>query len=340
MPSTQTFPPSDLPATAVHYRKPVRGSLVWWTRFLGVAALVTVLLLYLSRSQDARVFRMDWRWIGLCVGLTVCQLLLEAFVWHWLLAMQRIRYPYPKTLMAYLASQYLGLVTPNHVGELLAAGHISMDTGITFGYGLSSVVMKKALSMLTAVGFGIWSVPLLAQLRFLEGMQVVVWSVVVLVIFSAALGLWIVSLRRLARKWEKVSPWKIEMAEFWAGVGQLVSLPLLAPLGLSALAFSLLFFQLDAVLRAMGLGVSFALLARFMALSRITARFLPLSVVGFGSKDVLLILLLRQHGIAAADGLAAALLLLICSHLVTLLLSGLAWWIKPLVIQRAAPASS
>lgn len=336
-----TFPLSDAPqAPAIHYRKPVRGSLVWWLRFLGVAAVIVVLLLYLSRSQDARVFHMDLRWIGICVGLTICQLLLEAFVWYWLLAIQRIRYPYPKTLLAYLASQYLGLVTPNHVGELLAAGHISMDTGITFGYGLSSVVMKKALSAVTVVGFGIWSLPLLAELRFLQGMQVVVWSVVVLVVFSAALGLWMVSLRRLARKWEKVSPWKIEMTEFWAGLGQLFSLRLLAPLGLSALAFCLLFFQLDAVLRAMGLGLSLALVSKLMALSRIAARFLPLSVVGFGSKDALLILLLRQHGIAFSDGLTAALLLLVCSHLVTLLLSGLSWWIKPLVIRRVAPASS
>jgi len=332
--------PDTPPAPAIHYRKPVRGSLVWWVRFLGVAAVIVVLLLYLSRFQDARVFRVDLRWIGWCVALTMCQLLLEAFVWYWLLAMQRIRYPYPKTLLAYLASQYLGLVTPNHVGELLAAGHISMDTGITFGYGLSSVVMKKALAAVTAVAFGIWSVPLLAQLRFLQGVQVVVWSLVVLVVFSTALALWVVSLRRLARKWEKVSPWKIEMTEFWAGLSQLCSARLLAPLGLSVLSFSLLFFQLDAILHAMGLGLSFALLCKLMALSRITARFLPLSVFGFGSKDVLLILLLRQHGISFSDGLSAALLLLMCSHLVTLLLSGLAWWIKPLVIRRVVPASS
>lgn len=336
-----TVPLPDAPiAAAVHYRKPIRGSLVWWMRFLGVAAVILVLLLYLSRSQDARVFRVDLRWIGLCVGLTICQLLAEALVWYRLLAMQGIRYPYPKTLLAYLASQYLGLVTPNHVGELLAAGHISMDTGITFGYGLSSVVMKKALAAVTAAAFGIWSVPLLAELRFLQGMQVVVWSVVVLVVFSAALALWVVSLRRLARKWEKVSPWKIEMTEFWAGVGQLVSLRLLTPLGLSVLSFSLLFFQLDAVLHAMGLALSFALVAKLMALSRIAARFLPLSVVGFGSKDALLILLLRQHGVALADGLTAVLLLLMGSHLVTLLLSGLSWWIKPLVIRRVVPASS
>jgi len=336
-----TVPLSDTPqAPAVHYRKPVRGSLVWWLRFFGVAAVITALLLYLSRSQDARVFRIDLRWIGVCVGLTVCQLLLDAFIWYWLLAMQRIRYPYPKTLLAYLASQYLGLVTPNHVGELLAAGHISVDTGITFGYGLSSVVMKKTLAVVTAVAFGIWSLPLVAELRFLQGMQVVVWSVVVLIVFSAALASWVVSLRRLVRKWEKVSPWKIGMTEFWAGVSQLVSLRLLAPLGLSVLAFSLLFFQLDAVLHAMGVALSFALVSKLMALSRITARFFPLSVFGFGTKDVLLVLLLHHHGIAFSDGVTAALLLLMCSHLVTLLLSGLAWWIKPLVVRRVVPASS
>ena len=335
------FPSPDAPAaSAVRYRKPVRGSLVWWLRLLGATAVLVILLVWLSRSEESRVVRVDLRWIWFAASLTVCQLLLDALVWFWLLTIQRIRYPYPKTLLAYLASQYLGLVTPNHVGELLAAGHISTDTGITFGYSLSSVVMKKALSAVTVAGFGIWSLPLLADLRFLQGMQIVVWSFVVLVVFSAALGLWVVSLRRLARKWERVSPSKIEMAECWAGFGQLVSPRLLVPLSLSALAFGLLFFQLDAVLRAMGLGLSFTLICRVMALSRIASRFLPLSMVGFGSKDALLILLLHRQGIAFSDGLRAALLLLMCSHLVTLLLSGLAWWIKPLVIRRVAPASS
>src|SRR3989338_6521992 len=144
------------------YRKPVRGSLVWWLRFSGVVAFLIVLLIHLPKSQQVSLFRIDLRWLGLCMLLTLGQLLLEALSWHSLLSAQRIRHPYPKTLLAYLASQYLGLVTPGHVGEFLSAGYISQETGITFGYALSSVIMKKILNWVVVVSFGIWGLQLLS----------------------------------------------------------------------------------------------------------------------------------------------------------------------------------
>ena len=79
------------------------------------------------------------------------------------------------------------------------------------------------------------------------------------------------------------------------------------------------------------------LVAKIMALSRVAARIFPVSVAGFGSKDATLIMMLSQHGIAVAVGVMVTLLLLMCSHLVSLLLSGLCWWLKPLVIRRMAP---
>jgi hypothetical protein len=216
-----------------------------------------------------------------------------------------------------------------------------MDTGITFGYALSSVVMMKILGWGTIVGFGVWGLPLLAEVPLLHGVQKVVWmSVVVLVALSGGIGLWVFSLRRLAKKWQRLSPWQIDVTEFWSGMRHLLSARLLVPLAISGIAFSLLFLQLDAVLHALGLVLPQLLIARMMALSRIAARIVPVSLAGFGSKDAALIALLVQQGIAPATGAMVALLLLVCSHLVTLLLSGLCWWIKPLVIRRAAPTKS
>ena len=318
-----------------HFRKPVRGSLVWWLRFLGVGAFL-VLLLRLPKSQQVQFAHLDLRWLGFCMLLTVLMLLLESLIWQWLLSTQRIRHPYPKTLLAYLASQYLGLVTPGHVGEFLAAGYISVNTGITFGYALSSIVMKKVLAWVTILSFGLWGLPLIAQAPFRQGVwTLVVWIAVTVIALSGGISVWVVSLRRLARKWESLSPWQVDMAEFWAGMRQLVSLRLLIPLGLSAVTFSLVFLQLDAVLHAMGIALPFAVVAKMMALSRVAARLIPFSIAGFGSKDTALIFLLAQQQIDVVAGIAATLLLLMCSHVVMLLLSGVAWWINPLVVRRA-----
>src|SRR3989338_3858229 len=295
-------------------RKPVRGSPVWWLRFLGIVAFVIVLL-RLPQAQNVQLSRIDLRWLGFCLLLTIGQLLLEAFAWHWL--------------------------TRGHVGEFLAAGYISMDTGITFGYALSSVVMKKALSWAVVVSFGVWGLQLLAHVPLLQGVRwVVLASVLVLVALSGGIALWVVSLRRLARRWEKLSPWQVDMTEFWSGIRHLCSARLVVSAAALALGFSLLFLQLDAVLRALGVALPLVLVAKIMAFSRIVARAVPISVVGFGSKDAALIGMLAQHGLDPAVGLAVTLLLLVCSYLVTLLLSGLCWWIKPLVVRRAPPPSS
>ena len=319
---------------AVQYRKPVRGSRVWWLRFLGVAAFLIVLM-RLPGSREVQLSHIDLRWLGLCMLMTIVQLLLETAVWQSLLSSQRIRHSYPKTLITYLASQYLGLVTPGHVGEFLAAGYISMDTGITFGYALSSVVMKKLLAWVAVVGFGIWGLPLLAEVTLLQGVEKVAWaSGIVLVALSAAIALWVVSLRRLARKWQRLSPWQISMTEFWFGMRHLASPRLIVPLGLAVLAFSLLFLQLQLVLRSLGIVLPLATAAKIIALSRIAAKIVPVSFVGFGSKDAAIIALLAQQGFAVPVGITTTLLLLLCSYLVTLLLSGLCWWIRPLVIPR------
>jgi len=317
-------------------RKPVRGSLIWWLRFFGVVAFF-IILSRLPGPHSMRPIQMDLRWIGVAMTLTIAGLLLESFVWHWLLRAQRIRHPYPKSLQAYLASQYLGLVTPGHVGEFLAAGYVSMNTGITFGYGLSSVVMKKLLSWVTIMAFGIWGLPLLAEVPFLQGVGKVIWMLVgVICILSAGIGLWVFSIRRLTRKWERLSPWQVDMTEFKAGLSALRSRRLAIPLVLSAVAFGLLFVQLGAILKALGIVLPFIVIAKIMAISRIAARLVPVSIVGFGSKDAALIALLAQQGVELSVAVATALLMLMTSYLVTLLLSGICWWVKPLVVRRAA----
>ena len=311
---------------------------MFWLRVLGAGAFLIVLM-RLPASQEVRLAHIDLRWLGVCMALTLGQLLLEASVWQWLLLAQRIRHSYPQTLLAFLASQYLGLVTPGHVGEFLAAGYISMDTGLTFGYALSSVVMKKALAWVSLVGFGIWGMSLLATLPLREGVQwAALMSIGGVVVLALGMTIWVLSLRRLARKWQRLSPWRIDLTEFWAGMRHLATWRLVMPLATAAAAFSLLFLQLDAVLRSVGIVLPLALVAKIAALSRIVARAVPVSVVGFGSKDAAVIGLLARQQIEPATGLTVTLLFLVCVYLVTLLLSGVCWWIKPLIVRRVVPS--
>ncbi len=337
MAKLRTPPPLEsFEVSPIRARKPVRGSLVFWLRFFGVIAFLVVLF-RLPTSQNIQMVRMDLRWLGFCMLLTVCQLLVEALIWQWLLSSLRIRHPYPSTLQAYLASEYLGLVTPGHVGEFLAAGYVSMNTGITFGYALSSVVMKKALAWIVVMGFGVWGLQLLSHVTFLQGVKWVTLATLgILVVLSAGIAIWVLSLRRLARKWERLSPWQIDTTELRAGMKQLFSPKLIFPFGLCVISFSIIFLQLDFVLRALGISLPILMVAKIVAFSRVVAKVVPISVVGFGSKDAAIIGMLGNEGINTSLGLTATLLLLLCSYLVTLLLSGLCWWVKPLIIRRSA----
>ena len=322
----------------IRKHKPLRGSLVWSLRCLG--AVIFLILLMRLPTRHMELVRIDLRWIAWCMLLTIAQLLLETLTWQTLLWSQRIRYPYPKTLLAYLASHYLGLVTPGHVGEFLAAGYISMDTGITFGYALSSVIMRKLLNWAVVVAFGLWGLPFLASYPFGQGVRrAFAIGLIVLVVLAAGIAIWVVSVKRLAKKWEKLSPWQIDTTELWSGMRHLVSPRLVLPLALTAASFSLLFFQLDAVLRALGISLPFTLVSQIMAFSRIVGRIVPLSVIGLGTKDAVVVDLLSRQGIDFSVGLAATLLLLLCSYLLTLILSAISWWVKPIVVRRAQRTS-
>ena len=50
---------------AFHYRKPVRGSLVWWLRFLGIVAFLVILSRLPSAQHEMQLARLDLRWLGL-----------------------------------------------------------------------------------------------------------------------------------------------------------------------------------------------------------------------------------------------------------------------------------
>ena len=330
---------SNWSTPTIKTRKPIRGSLVWWLRLVGVVAFL-ILIFRLPSYEEVELSHIDIRWIGLCMILTLIQVLLDASVWQWLLAKQNIRHAYPRTIQAHLASQYLGFVTPGRVGEFLAGGYISMNTGITVGYALSSVVMKKILGWLTLLIFGIWGLPLLNEITdisFSSGFGKLVWiSVAVVIILSVAIFIWVLSLRHLAKKWQKLSPWQIDMTEFRAGIKKLISWDLVLPLGISLISFSILFVQLYAILKALGIiTVPFITLTRIVGLSRVAARLIPISIAGFGSKDAATIWLLSQYAIDPAIGLTVTLLFLICSYVVTLLLSAVSWWIKPLIVRKA-----
>lgn len=329
------------PSVTVQYRKPIRGSLIWWLRFLGLAAFLVLFSLFIQDRPLDWLLHIDARWVGLCMALALIQLLLEALAWQWLLSIQRINHPYPQTTLAYLASQYLGLVTPGHVGEFLAAGYISMDTGISFGYALSSVVMKKALSWVVIIGFGIWGLQLLSQVQMLQGVRWIVLTIVaIVVILSVAITLWAISMRHLVRKWERRSPWQIEMTDFWGGMRQFASVKLLIPLGIIGLSFCLLFLQLDVVLRSLQVNLPFLLIGQITAFSRLVARVIPVSIAGFGTKDAAVIGLLKNQGVDPSVGLTATLIWLVSSYLVALVISALAWWIKPLTVRRVVQTSS
>jgi uncharacterized membrane protein YbhN (UPF0104 family) len=322
------------------YPKPGKSTLVWWLRLLGAVAFI-VLILRLPSSQDVQLSRIDLRWLGFCMLLTVLQVLLDAFVWQGLLLIQGIRLPYPKTLLDYLSSLYLGMVTPGHVGDYLAAGYVSMHTGITVGYALSSVVMRKILYWSSLMGFGLWGLQLLPQFPLLQGVRrVVVISVIAGVALAVGIAIWVLSLRRLARKWRKLSPWQVDMTEFWSGMRHLLSGRLMLPMVAAVTSFSLLFLQLGAVLKALSLSLPLELVAQIVAFSRIVARVIPISVVGIGSKDYAVIELLKQQGVDPALGITAAMLLVLCTYLVTLLLSAVSWWVNPLIVRRVSSTRS
>ncbi len=282
-----------------------RGSVRFWIfRLVGPV----VLLLILSRLDFNEILAALQRasveliLAGYLVSLP--SLLLRAARWQSLLRSRQIPSAFLESLNVYAFSVLLGTVTPARAGELVRMLHLDKK-GASGGTSLFCVVMDRFydLAVLGLVGaVALMSLaPLERRFTLLLGVLVVIAGVAALYLITReprALRLLASFIpqglrRRTARFY----------GDFIRGLSTATWPGILAASGLTAAAWLLNYSTIYLFGLAFAFDISYPEMAGIASLATL-ATFVPVSVLGLGTRDITLIALLSKHGVSTADALA------------------------------------
>ncbi|MCX5752598.1 MAG: lysylphosphatidylglycerol synthase transmembrane domain-containing protein, partial [Candidatus Krumholzibacteria bacterium] len=123
----------------------------WLFQLIGVLMFVYILNKVDVRNVVSLLFGARYAVLAIALALTVGFVVLKAVRWKYLLAMQGIDYETRDCFLAYLASMYVGLVTPGRLGDFVKAIYLRTDKGVTLGRGFSSVFADRLFDLLILI---------------------------------------------------------------------------------------------------------------------------------------------------------------------------------------------
>ena len=302
-----------------------------WKRLLLSLIGIALFIFILSRVDIHAIFSTignanPWPLLA-AVILSIIMVLLKTLRWRTLLKAQKIEYKLRDAFPAYLASCYLGLVTPGKLGDMSRALYLRNDLHLPVGKALSSVILDRLFDLYILILIASYGLFILTPL---EGNLALYGIILTVILIIPALALNKRSGKVLGGI---VSRFKPQIDQFYSGISMLTTSKLVLPSAITIIAYAICFTQYYLLTLALGLSISFFTLMAYMAIVSLV-ELMPISIAGLGTRDATLIALFSLQSISAESALSYSLLVLFAFHILGAVLGIIAWQIKPLRITK------
>jgi uncharacterized protein (TIRG00374 family) len=296
-----------------------------WLRLVGIVILAYLLLFRVDRHalRELAVHTSPWLLL-LATLINAPVIFIKSERWRLLLRAQRLRYGRAPALKAFVASQYVGIITPGRVGDLTRVVYLRRDLGLSLGAGAPSVIADRLLDLyfLLAVGF-------VACLRFGVGFSLVglVGAGVIATLPALILVPGVVDrlervglVARVLRRFGRAAPQgdaadrASSAMDFTQAARALLSWRLVGGLVLTVVGYAGTFLQVLLLARALRLDVGFIDLSLMTAAANLLA-LVPISISGIGTRDAALAFLFARLGQSPDAGIALSLAILLTAWL-------------------------
>lgn len=230
----------------------------------------------------------DWRLMGLATLLSIPVMGLKSLRWRGLLRQQGIIISGRDSFIYYMASLYIGFITPGRLGEFTKAAYLKTASQVNPGLGLSSVAVDRLLDLylvaVLALAGAAWS-DLWPWARAWA-----CWGLALALLAPAGLA-WLdrrhplpeAMARMLSRK--NIPAFMREGLGSFASGMRLLMTPRLTLAGLpTVLSYGLFFIQCFLLAWAVGLPLSFWEVIPVMSITNL-ASLLPISISGLGVRE-------------------------------------------------------
>ncbi len=283
-------------------------------RLLGPAILALLLVRVPgARALNAVAAARVLPFVG-ALALLLPLLIVRTHRWAILVRAQSLHLSAGEALAVYAFSVFAGTATPGRLGEFVKVVHLR-QRGLSFGRAFATVFLDRFLDVVILVAMAAWGLAWFAGLRALPAvaLAVVATGATILVLRGLASGEGNGRLRRIVGR---VMPWRFASAaeaglrDFGHAVAALAPSVVALAVMESVVGWLLNWSALALLASAIGIHVSFAYLAASASVCGLLAM-LPVSILGLGTRDATLVVMLGRVGVAPADALAFSLMNLI-----------------------------
>jgi uncharacterized protein (TIRG00374 family) len=280
-----------------------------------IKAIGLILLLVIIASVDLgqvvhHLRNSDYRYLIPVVFLIIPQVALRALRWQRLMAQQGIKCPFRLAFMFYFAAIYIGLITPGRMGELAKCYFIKQNAIASVSRALPSVLIDRVLDLYFL------GVLALAALYHIGLLPVPPWAAVLVVVAAGVLP-WLIlkwpgdnngPMPRIGTLLSRVATrWGDSWFAVIEGAQSLLSPRLIEAILLTAFSYAVYFWQTCLIGRAIGIPLDCVTIAMVVAIG-ILIGYVPITIAGLGTREVVLIYFFGRFGITAASALSFAFL--------------------------------
>jgi uncharacterized protein (TIRG00374 family) len=279
--------------------------------------------------------------LAVVLALNVLTIHAKVLRWRVLLLARGFDFPVRRAWVSFLASSYVGMLTPGRVGDVLRIQYLRRERGAPYAEGLASVVVDRlcdlyVLGAFVAVAAVRFSSVIAGELAFVTWLTLAATVIGPLVLWIPGLAerVFRVIYRRLAKGSDGGSG-GIDL--FLAAVRSAASRRLFVTIPLTLAAYLLNALQGWLLARAIGAPLPFVDVACLLAIANLLG-LLPISISGLGVRELLYSLIFPMFGYAASVGVTFGLLIFGALYVFIVLLGFVAWQIDPPPVGATAPS--
>jgi glycosyltransferase 2 family protein len=311
-----------------------------WKRLLVVAvgiALFVLILMHVDREKTWAIMKgADWKLCILSLAALVGMTSIRGGRWSFLLKMQGYAYSTWNGFLVYMVSMYWGNITPGRAGDFVKILYLREDLKLTAGLGMASVLVDRVLDLyllLVLGGLGLLINPMptdQVSVKMVLAVKVffLILVVITLLAFNKKIGgvFLKAAFQRLMKQEHREKADKL-FEDFHKGMEAFYRPAVLWPVFLSLVAYVLAFGACYLLAQSIGLNVSIFYLVFTISVVNIVSL---LTLLGMGTRDGALILLLGLVGISKEQSEAYSLLLLFVGTVLYTFVCFLCTFLKPL----------
>ncbi len=292
---------------------------------------IVILIYIIIRSGPERIaeafYSVEVLYLLPALLLIIPYILLQTYKWKYILDRQGIRLGFPYLVKVYLIGTFYSMLTPGRLGTFMRIGYIREKAEKSLGECSSSVVLDKAMDMLSLFAIAIIGLGLLAGYVF--DMALITVTIAGFVLFVAALMFFMkreLSARVMRIVHRVMVPRRMKenareaFEHFYGnmpGTGALI-----VPFVVTLAGWLGVYTASYMVALSMGMNIPFHIFVTAFPIATIIG-LIPVTVSGFGTREAVLIAMFSSFGAGAGSIVAMSILAFVITGLAPALVGAL-----------------